>query len=595
MKEPLGESGPKQGRETMGGFGSDAYFLGPKSENAAWVRSEFQAILEHWFDWRQSLFMDDPSPLPPERRLAADFLKEREHLAQQLQTLCEMLCAEVPKYTPRYIGHMVSELSLPALFGHFATLLHNPNNTSREVARVGGLMEDQAIAMLAEMVGYEPALAQGHFTGGGTLANFEAVWRARYRLDHFLALALFCAEQKGEPLDAFAAAHIGWKGYYKSCEELGVDEAKLRDCSGVLHNPFAYAERMSQATGRPWRGPVLIVPGNKHFSWRKAVNVFGMGEDAFWNIPLDAEGHLCVDGLKALIEKAKHEGRPVLAVVTVAGTTEAGEIDPVEEVCDCLDSLRAEGIDIWHHVDAAYGGFFCSMLGGSAEQTLPSKQAAALRAIRRTDSITLDPHKLGYVPYACGAFVTREAQAYVTSSFQAPYIDRAATNDKWACTLEGSRSAAGAAATWLTGKTMGFVADRFGNMLARTIKARHAFQETLAANIGCARFLPADTNILCFSLAHEGEALSHANERTTQVFARFQQDPGFSVSKTVLSAESYEALIDAHVAAYKGQRDTETLVLLRCVFMNPFWHHDAVAAPLLDAFVHTLQSFLREL
>jgi glutamate/tyrosine decarboxylase-like PLP-dependent enzyme len=171
-------------------FASDAFFLGPKSENAAWVRAEFQAILDHWFDWRRSLFMDDPSPLSPERRLSVDFLKEREQLAQQLRSLREMLCSEVPKYTPRYNGHMVSELSLPALFGHFATLLHNPNNTSKEAARVGAQMEVEAIAMLAEMVGFDPGQAQGHFTGGGTIANFEAVWRARYRLDHLLALTL---------------------------------------------------------------------------------------------------------------------------------------------------------------------------------------------------------------------------------------------------------------------------------------------------------------------------------------------------------------------------------------------------------------------
>lgn len=578
----------------MNGFGSDAYFLGPKSENAAWVRAEFQAILEHWFDWRQSLFMDDPSPLPPARRLASDYLKEREHLAQHLQQLCDMLCSEVPKYTPRYIGHMVSELSLPALFGHFATLLHNPNNTSREVARVGGRVEDEAIAMLAEMVGYAADAAQGHFTGGGTLANFEAVWRARYRLDHFLALALYEAETNQTTFAPFSAAHIGWKAYRQRLDDLGIDENALRPYSGVLQNPFAYAERMTHATGHPWRGPVLLVPGNKHFSWRKAVNVFGMGEDAFWNIPLDKTGHLSLDGLKQQIARAQEEHRPILAVVTVAGTTEAGEIDPIDEVCDQLYTLRKEGLDIWHHVDAAYGGFFCSMLGGEAECVLATRQIQALRAIRRVNSVTLDPHKLGYVPYACGAFLTRDAESYVTSSFQAPYIDRATTNDKWACTLEGSRSAAGAAATWLTGKTIGFVPSRFGKLLSRTVHARKHVQQSIAETIPHARFVQADTNILCISLAHPNEPLSVSNARTTAIFKRFQQAPGFSVSQTVLSAESYDKLIDAHVHKYQGQRDTDQLVLLRCVFMNPFWNHKEVADVLLPEFLQTLKQFCEE-
>ena len=80
----------RQKERAMKTFASDAYFLGPKSENAAWVRAEFQAILDHWFDWRRSLFMDDPSPLSPERRMSVEFLKEREHLAQQLRVLREM-------------------------------------------------------------------------------------------------------------------------------------------------------------------------------------------------------------------------------------------------------------------------------------------------------------------------------------------------------------------------------------------------------------------------------------------------------------------------------------------------------------------------
>jgi glutamate/tyrosine decarboxylase-like PLP-dependent enzyme len=571
-------------------FLADSYFLGPKSENASWVRAEFQAILEHWFGWRRSLFQDDPSPLDEDRRLSADFLGEREIIAQQLRELREMLCSEVPKYTPRYVGHMVSEVSLPALFGHFAALLHNPNNTSREVARVGGKIEDEAIEMLAAMVGFDPAKAQGHFTGGGTVANFEAVWRARYRVDHFLSLALCIAERDNTPLDAFKAAHIGWRRFESVCESSCVTEQELRAASGVLGNPYEYAERMSAATGRPWRGPVLITPGNKHFSWRKAANIFGLGESSFWNAPLDREGRLDLGGFADLVSRARDEGRPILSVVSVAGTTEAGEIDPVDGLCDLLDDYRADGIDIWHHVDAAYGGFFCSMLGGQAEKSLVPARASALRAIRRSDSVTLDPHKLGYVPYACGAFLTRDAQRYVASSFQAPYIDRATNNDKWACTLEGSRSAAGAAATWLTGRTMGYGPDRFGAMLAGTIGTCDVFRSALSDAIPNIRFLHSDTNILCFSFADEGEALSKANARTAKVFARFQDDPNFCVSKTTLSADSYGAMIDAHIERHGGTRDCDQLVLARCVFMNPFWRNDEIAGALIPEFVEAVQT-----
>lgn len=570
-------------------FAADAYFLGPKSENGPWVRGEFQAILDHWFDWRRSLFLDDPEAIPEARRLSPEFLREREILGQELRRLLDMLRSEVPKYTPRYIGHMVSELSLPALFGHFATLLHNPNNTSREVAKVGARMESEAIAMLAKMLGYDPAEAQGHFTGGGTLANFEAVWRARYRMDHALSLALVLAERDGDPLDPFAAAHMGWRQFDVLRAEREVSDSEMRAASMVLGNPYDIARRISAAAGREYRGPVLITPGNKHFSWRKAANLLGLGEASFWNAPLDREGRVELRTLAQLIDAARDEARPIVCLATVAGTTEAGEIDPINAVADLLDELAEDGVHIWHHVDAAYGGFFCSMLGGDAEKTLAPKQCAALRAIGRAQSITIDPHKLGYVPYSCGAFLTKNRQAYQASSFQAPYIDRADADDKWRCTLEGSRSGAGAAAVWLTGKTLGFDADRFGVLVAAGIKARKTFQESVVKSNTLVRPLaPADTNILCFSLARQGDTLSAANARAIDAYAKFQASPEFSVSKTVLFAESYDALINAHVESYDGVRDADELALLRCVFMNPFWADPAVSAHLTGQFVATL-------
>jgi glutamate/tyrosine decarboxylase-like PLP-dependent enzyme len=74
----------------------------------------------------------------------------------------------------------------------------------------------------------------------------------------------------------------------------------------------------------------------KHYSWRKADNVFGLGGEAFWNADLDSEGRLDVDALHGLIARARDEGRPV--------TTQrvgASELDPWKK-------LRVDGSSpIW--------------------------------------------------------------------------------------------------------------------------------------------------------------------------------------------------------------------------------------------------------
>lgn len=564
-----------------------AYFPGLHSENETWVRGEFQAVLNQWFDWRKGLFADDPGAASAADRLSPERLRRREELSQHLAELCAALTAETPTHTPRYIGHMKAEVSLPALFGWLAAMLHNPNNTSREASRVGSVIETEAVAMLAAMIGYDPAQAQGHFTSGGTVANFEAVWRARYRLDHWLSLGLYVAEATGEGLDPFAAAHMGWDRFRALWREHDLTDDRLRHCSAAIGNPASVWRRVSDAAGRDYLGPVMLVPGNKHYSWVKAANLFGLGQESLWSVALDDEGRFDLDDFDRLTRRAEVDGRPVLMAVSVAGTTETGEIDPIHRLQERLDAWRVDrGLHIWRHVDAAYGGFLCSLLGGADEAELSPDSAAALRAIGAAESVTIDPHKLGYVPYACGAILTRDSAAYAVSGFDAPYLDRPELGDgKWSSTLEGSRSAAGAAATWLTGRTLGFGPEGLGAVLGETIRTRAAFQTAMARALPSVRFLePADTNIVCFSIADAGEALSSANRRTEALFDAIHRSPEFSVSKTTLGAD-YTALIRRHAATYGGAVDAPGLALIRCVFMNPYWGPPDVSATLFPRFI----------
>ena len=575
------------------------YFPGARSENEGRLRGEMDATLDHWFRWRSARF-EDSAPVDPQPVGAtAGAPRADDRLGQRLLALCDAMTAETPTFSPRYIAHMKSDLSLPGLLGWFAAMLHNPNNSSRDASRAGTVIETQAIAALADMLGYDPARAQGHFTSGGTVANFEAVWRARYRLDHWLALALHVAETTGARLDPFAAAHMGWARFRDLCATHAVSDDVLKACSAAASNPGDIWRRISRASGQDYKGPVMLVPGNRHYSWSKSANIFGLGGEAIWSIALDASGRLDLTDFQRLVARAEAEGRPILMVVAVAGATETGAVDPLDRLYDRMDDWQTErGWRIWRHVDAAYGGFLGAMLDGPSEAALTSETAAALRAMRRSDSITIDPHKLGYVPYACGAFLAPDAERYAVSAFDAPYLDRPELGDgKWTSTLEGSRSAAGAAATWLTAETIGLAADGFGALMAATLDARQAFQTAVRDAVPEARFLPADSNIACFSLARTGEALSRSNARTGAVFDHFQTSPDFAVSKTTLGRDN-AALMASVLAGHDGRDDAADghggMLVIRCVFMNPYWSEPSVRQDLLPRFIKELRQALAD-
>jgi glutamate/tyrosine decarboxylase-like PLP-dependent enzyme len=97
-------------------------------------------------------------------------------------------------------------------------------------------------------------------------------------------------------------------------------------------------------------------------------------------------------------------------------------------------------------VDAAYGGFFCS-LPKDDETVINDTIINALNSIKLDNSFTIDPHKLGYVPYSSGAFICKSKREYFSQKTDASYINFDKNKHKGTQTLEGSRSASGAVST----------------------------------------------------------------------------------------------------------------------------------------------------
>lgn len=563
-------------------------FLGPQAENSQWVSTQINSLLDSWFSWRRSFRPGDGKAISPADMDSSEYVKRRQHTSQVLQGLASRFEAEIPKFSPRYIGHMFSETSMPALFGHILTLLHNPNNISGESSWVGVSVEEEAIEALGQMMGFASSI--GHFTSGGTIANFEAVYRARTRCYSWMAAGL----QQGQS-SAFSSGLMGYDKYQQIPEALKEASAHLNPFES---NPFVAAKEISQRTGQDFLGPILLIPEHKHYSWTKSANVFGLGAEALWPVQLDANGHLDVEDLQKKIEKAHQEDRPVAMVVSVLGTTELGMIDPIHKVQALLDSYKADkGWHIWHHVDAAYGGFLCSLRGDNLEVrgVLSEQSQQAIEAMGKVTSVTIDPHKLGYVPYSSGAFITSDDRDYHQRSFGAPYVNFAINKDKGPFTLEGSRSAAGAVATWMTAQCIGFSQEGYGRLIARTIRLRKEMEDALRGSLPDLRVAPSgDANLLGFCLAKPGDSLQEVNARTLRLYETFEADKqsDFFISKTRLYRKSYSRYFDNFVSSWQGKLDSDEIVLARICIMNPFFKTKEMNVDFQELFINSLHERL---
>ena len=191
-------------------------------------------------------------------------------------------------------------------------------------------------------------------------------------------------------------------------------------------------------------------------------------------------------------------------VVAVLGTTEYGTIDPVDRVVAAREAMRPRGLGFTVHVDGAWGGYLATLFRnpdgslrdraevGSEFARFPQPEVhAAFAALGDTDSVTVDPHKLGYLPYGAGAFICRDHRAMALLAEEADYVfDGEGATDYMAryrrlgqFVPEGSKAGAAAAAVYVTHRVLPLDHQRPYVALTLYGSAASAVMKSLTASV----------------------------------------------------------------------------------------------------------------
>lgn len=179
----------------------------------------------------------------------------------------------------------------------------------------------------------------------------------------------------------------------------------------------------------------------------------------------------------------------VLAVVVNVGTTETGTVDDVDQV---LKSCKEKGIFV--HADAAYGGYYLYLLGDEESETLLSKRTLLqLAHIKYCDSVSIDPHKLGYAPYGAGLFLLKNGtdRKYINCTKNINYISSEISSST---TLEGSRSGSIVTSVYFGHMHMKSI---YPKIMKKLIKGSLKFKECLKRE-GFVVYEPTDLGIVFF-------------------------------------------------------------------------------------------------
>jgi len=634
-----------------------AAFLGPKGENADELERLLLEVLRDHVFWRRNFHPRDPRLIDERDKRTEAFDDMSARLRDELSQILAELKRAAPLYSPRQVAHIVSDPSLPAFVGYFAGLLYNQNNVVAEVSPETVREERAYFKALAEMVGYPTFLPEtlprdartrrsayswGHLCSGGTVANLEALWIARNIRLYPLAVRLV-AEQTDEfasfadlevttatgeraplrtlstwrlsnlPIDAITDLHLRIKATLgdgppqraHDFQEALPSVRKAGLASFLLQYNRAFPDD-------PARLPKVLISQATHYCWQKNMDLVGLGGDALEHLPVDDRIRLDPDALRERLHECIQNEQPVLGVVSIVGTTEEGAIDPLHEIEAVRDDVSDEGLTFWHHCDAAFGGFFASMIPkteegdfvspawldgdlASRQQSglLPADDVEALTTLNETDSITIDPHKFGYVPYPAGAVLFRDYHVRDAIAYKAPYLaddDRAGFGGflgQW--TLEGSRPGAVAVSCYLSQAMVPLTPDGHGRFMRNCIEANQDLFSALRTRFGDREgelalrpFHRPETVAFCFVIAPESgvESVASLNAYTNRIWQQMTVDGredinqyDFLLSRTEIDVADYahvlEDMLPADVVA-EAAESSESLTLLRTCLMNPF-------------------------
>jgi tyrosine decarboxylase/aspartate 1-decarboxylase len=188
------------------------------------------------------------------------------------------------------------------------------------------------------------------------------------------------------------------------------------------------------------RNPNMVLSASAHFSFDKIADVLGI---EIRKASLDREFKVDTDSVANLIDNN------TVAIVGIAGSTEFGQIDPIDKLAKIALSN-----DLFLHVDAAFGGFVIPYLDKKYDFDF---------SVKGVTSITSDPHKMGMSTIPAGGLLFNDEACLLPLEIDTPYLTIRKQHS-----LAGTRSGAAVAATYAVMKHLG--EDGYRKIVKRCMK-----------------------------------------------------------------------------------------------------------------------------
>ncbi|MFW3536627.1 tyrosine decarboxylase [Staphylococcus caprae] len=467
-----------------------ALFIGDKAENGQLYKEMLINLVDEHLGWRQNYMPQDRPVITPQEKNSEKYIKTVNHMNEVMNEIsARMRTYSIPWHTAgRYWGHMNTETLMPSILAYNFAMLWNGNNVAYESSPATSQMEEEVGYEFADLMSYKNGW--GHIVADGSLANLEGLWYAR----NIKSLPLAMKEVAPELVEGKSE----W-------ELLNMPTKEIVDLTEKAGEKFDDIKSNSARSGRNLRKlGKWLVPQTKHYSWLKSADIIGIGLDQVVSVPVDDSYRMDIDELEKIVRQLASDDIPILGVVGVVGSTEEGAIDSIDKIVNLREKLMMEGIYYYIHVDAAYGGYGRSIFLDEDNEFIPYENLEevhkeygvftenkkyitkevydAYKAIELTESVTIDPHKMGYIPYSAGGIVIKDIRMREVISYFATYVFEKGAEVPallGAYILEGSKAGATAVAVWAAHHVLPLNISGYGKLIGASIEGALRFYDFL--------------------------------------------------------------------------------------------------------------------